>query len=535
MGKKARKYKCVCCGKYTMPEPTPGSYNVCLECGWEDDKAQYNNPDLEGGANELSLNEYREKYLNKLEAENPALRPHKTLCENVGICGGCAIQEYKYEEQLKKKEKAIKKLFSKWLVGEEAPEEKTASSEETSSEKNVAAVEKGEEIIAEDTHTAVYEGIIPSPDEFDYRNKMEFTFGDEMKGGELTLGMHKKRSFHDIIDMKECKIVNEDCMKIVRTIIELSREYKLPHENKRTHEGYLRHLVLRTGNANGGEIMVNLVTKSEYSTRVVEIIENPEEKDKKKRRIVNEILTPGGKEAEKKYLDEMVERILKLSLERKVVSIVHTINDSFADAVKCDRLDVLYGRDYIENELLGLKFKVSPFSFFQTNTEGAAVLYRKVQEYAGDVSGKAVYDLYSGTGTITQIVSQVAKKAVGVEIIEEAVEAAKENAKLNNLDNCEFIAGDVFKVLSEVEEKEGLPDMVILDPPREGVNPKALPRIIGYGVEKIVYVSCKPESLARDLETFWENGYKPVKMCNVDMFPQTEHVETVVLMSKVKE
>ena len=211
-----------------------------------------------------------------------------------------------------------------------------------------------------------------------------------------------------------------------------------------------------------------------------------------------------------------------------------------ADTVTNEGTDVLYGQDFFYEELLGLRFKITPFSFFQTNSLGAEVLYQTAREFIGDAlpsgtdadiaeHGKIVFDLYSGTGTIAQMLSPVAKKVIGVEIIEEAVEAAKENVQLNGLHNCEFIAGDVLKVIDSIEEK---PDYIVLDPPRDGINPKALEKIIRYNVPQMVYISCKPTSLARDLEVLQARGYEVKKICCVDMFPSTFHVETVVLLSK---
>ncbi|MDE7250636.1 MAG: methyltransferase domain-containing protein, partial [Lachnospiraceae bacterium] len=199
-----------------------------------------------------------------------------------------------------------------------------------------------------------------------------------------------------------------------------------------------------------------------------------------------------------------------------------------------DHMEILYGQDYFYEELLGLKFKVSTFSFFQTNSLGAEVLYETAREYIGQINDggipdKVVFDLYSGTGTIAQLMAPVAKKVIGVEIVEEAVEAARKNAELNGLHNCEFISGDVLKVLDEIEER---PDMIILDPPRDGVHPKALRKIIGYGIDRLVYISCKPNSLVRDLEVFLENGYEVKRAVAVDQFPWTANVETVCLLSK---
>ena len=197
--------------------------------------------------------------------------------------------------------------------------------------------------------------------------------------------------------------------------------------------------------------------------------------------------------------------------------------------VQSDETRVLYGEDVIYEELLGLRFKISTFSFFQTNSLGAEVLYSKAREYVGSTNDKMIFDLYSGTGTIAQILAPVAKKVVGVEIVAEAVEAAKENAELNGLNNCEFIAGDVLKVIDDIKDK---PDLIVLDPPRDGIHPKALQKIIDFGVARIVYISCKPTSLARDLVILQEQGYKVEKACAVDMFPQTVHVETVVKLHR---
>jgi len=197
--------------------------------------------------------------------------------------------------------------------------------------------------------------------------------------------------------------------------------------------------------------------------------------------------------------------------------------------VKSDRTDILYGQDYFYEEVLGLKFKISTFSFFQTNSLGAEVLYSKAREYVGETKDKLIFDLYSGTGTIAQLLASVAKKVIGVEIVEEAVVAARENAALNQLDNCEFIAGDVLKVIDSIEEK---PDLIVLDPPRDGIHPKALDKIIDYGVDRIVYISCKPTSLVRDLVVLQERGYRVDRVCAVDMFPGTVHVETVCLLTK---
>lgn len=387
-------------------------------------------------------------------------------CLHFNICGGCSYISMPYEESLKIKENQVRELLEPVL----------------SKQQNVCQIEP----------------IRQSPVYYGYRNKMEFTFGDEVKDGPLALGMHKKGSFYDIVTVDGCRLVDDDYSAILRETLCYFEEKKTPFYHRYTHEGYLRHLLVRRASRTG-EILAALVTTTQQEVD----------------------------------LESWKERLLSLPLNGKFAGILHITNDSMSDAVKCDSSEILYGRDYFYEELLGLKFRISTFSFFQTNTCGAEVLYETAREYVGSLvkeEGKPdsiVYDLYSGTGTIAQLMAPVAKKVIGVEIVEEAVVAARENAKQNGLENCEFIAGDVLKVLDEIEEK---PDFIILDPPRDGVHPKALSRIIGYGVEKLVYISCKPTSLARDLEIFIANGYEVQRCVPVDQFPWTTGIETVCLL-----
>ena len=339
---------------------------------------------------------------------------------------------------------------------------------------------------------------------------MEFSFGDAYKDGPLALGMHKRGSFYDIVDVPECRIVDEDFHTVLTVTLSYFKERNLPYYHKLRHTGYLRHLLVRKA-VKTGEILVDLVT----TTQIAE----------------------GGEEA---LLAGWKEALCAAAYQGTLTGVLHTRNDSVADTVTNEGTDVLFGQDHFYEELLGLRFQITPFSFFQTNSLGAEVLYETAREFIGDAlpsgtdadvaeHGKVVFDLYSGTGTIAQMLAPVAKKVIGVEIIPEAVEAAKENARLNSLTNCEFIAGDVLKVIDEIEEK---PDYIVLDPPRDGIHPKALEKIIRYGVPQMVYISCKPTSLARDLEVLQARGYEVKKVCCVDMFPATVHVETVVLLSK---
>ena len=395
--------------------------------------------------------------------EKSPLETRTPVCSLFPECGGCMYQTMSYEEQLKMKAEQVKEIIDK-------------------------AVLPG--------HPYEFEGIKASPKEFGYRNKMEFSFGDEYKDGPLSLGLHKKGSTYDILIASDCKLVHSDMTEILQCVLAYFQELGAPYYKKMQHVGYLRHLLLRRGDTTG-EILVNLVTTTQESYE----------------------------------LQGLVEQLLSLKLEGKIVGILHILNDSLSDVVQSDETRILYGQDYFYEKLLNLEFKITPFSFFQPNSRGAEVLYRTVREYIGDIQDMTVFDLFSGTGTIGQVLAPVAKQVIGVEIIEEAVEAAKENAKRNGLTNCRFIAGDVFKVLDEIEEK---PDVIVLDPPRDGIHPKALPKILDYEVDKIVYISCKVTSLARDLAMMQERGYEVVKCVAVDQFCETVHVETVVLLSHKK-
>ncbi len=441
-----------------------------------------------------------------LETESP--------CPHFGSCGGCTYLSFPYEESLKIKEGQVRRLLAPVLEKQE-----------------------GE---------CLFEAAKGSPAIFGYRNKMEFTFGDEVKDGPLSLGMHKRGSFYDIVSVTDCQIVEEDYRKILRCVRDYFEELQeqgldVSFYHRLRHTGYLRHLVVRRASKTG-EILAALVTTSQV---------------------------PGRRETggiEKEILEGLQERLRALPLDGEIVGILHVRNDSAADVVQSDKTTVLYGRDYFYEELLGLRFKISLFSFFQTNSLGAELLYSTAREYISDyvltskktadeaaeqmtsealkgmsdetaeetTSGctgrKIVYDLYSGTGTIAQLMAPVAKKVIGVEIVEEAVEAAWKNAELNDLHNCEFIAGDVLKVLDGIAEK---PDVIILDPPRDGVHPKALTKIIDYGVEHILYISCKASSLARDLEIFLARGYRAERCVAIDQFPWTAGVEVVCSLSKL--
>ena len=399
--------------------------------------------------------------------EKSPLETREPVCSNFPACGGCMYQTMSYEDQLHMKETQIRELLEEALI-------------------------QGGQIDENGNAAFEWEGIHGSPIEFGYRNKMEFSFGDEVKDGPLSLGLHKKGSTYDILNTDDCKLVHKDMTDILTCVREFFREKGASYYRKLQHTGYLRHLMLRRG-VTSGEILVHLVTTTQ------------EEYD----------------------LEPLKDQLLALPLEGRIVGIMHILNDSLSDVVQSDETRILYGQDYFYETLLGLKFRISTFSFFQPNSLAAEVLYNIVRDYIQNTSGMEVFDLYSGTGTIAQLLAPVAKEVIGVEIVEDAVAAARENAKLNGLDHCKFIAGDVLK--DDLTEK---PDVIVLDPPRDGIHPKALPKILSYGVNRIVYVSCKATSLARDLEAFLQAGYRLEKACCVDQFCETVWTEAVALLVK---
>lgn len=408
--------------------------------------------------------------------EQSPLQTEPAGCSIFPACGGCLYRTMNYQAQLGMKEAQIRDLMT-------------------------GALHRGGQ------DEVPFEGIVGSPEPDHYRNKMEFSFGDAVKDGPLTLGLHKKGSVYDILTATDCQIVHRDFNRISAYTLRFCTERGWTYMHRISHQGYLRHLLIRRA-AVTGEILVDLVTTSQF----------PEGEST-------------ASAAEEIALHAYADGLRQLPLEGGIIGILHTVNDSVADVIQSDRTDILYGRDYFFEKLLGLTFRISPFSFFQTNSRGAELLYENVREYLGDVTGQTVYDLYSGTGTIAQMMAPVCDRVIGVEIVPEAVEAALENARLNGLNNCEFIAGDVLKVLDGIEEK---PDTIILDPPRDGIHPKVMPKILAYGVKHIIYISCKATSLARDLPVMMEHGYRVDRIRCTDMFPSTQHVETVVLLSHKK-
>ena len=391
------------------------------------------------------------------------------LCPQSEHCGGCIYQGVDYSEQYAAKDKSVRRLLAKHNINEE-----------------------------------VYLGMEPAICTGCYRNKMEYTFGDLDKGGELELGMHYKGRWMSIITTDKCQLVPEDFNTVLRSVLEFCRSRGYRPYHRKTHEGLLRNLVVRCG-VRTGEILINIVTASD-----------------------------GKAEGYNSFFDESGFRDMLLGLNLKnfrIAGVLRTFNDSLADAVLDEGHKILYGRDYYNEEILGLKFKVKAFAFFQTNIDAVERLYLDVLDVVPDVSGKTVYDLYCGTGTISQLMASRAKDVYGIDIVEDSITAARSNTDLNGITNCHYICGDVKEKLDEIPEK---PDVIVVDPPRAGIHDKAVAMLCRYGIDEIVYVSCNPKTLCINLDSFRANGYEIRQIKAYDNFPMTKHVETVVLLSRVK-
>lgn len=401
------------------------------------------------GIGEIELLEVIERAPYEIEAK----------CPHFDLCGGCISQNIPYEIETENKEREVLKLFKE-----------------------------------NDLDLGVYEGILASKDRFYYRNKMEYTFGDFTKGGNLELGMHVKKRRSSVTTINNCVLVSEDFNRIINACLGYFREKGDKHYRVLSREGFLRNLIIREGK-NTKELMVILVVTSQGQINKEEFL-----------------------------------KILKsLELSSELTSVYLVINDSLQDAVVAERVELLYGKSSIKEVICNLEFKITPFSFFQTNSKGAEVLYNKVLEYAGDIENKVVFDLYCGTGTIGNILATKAKFVKGVEIIEEAAQIAGENAINNKLFNVEFLPGDVKDVIKDLKEK---PDLIVLDPPRSGIHPKALEYALAFNAKEIIYVSCNPKTQVEDLKVMTKY-YKIEKSILIENYPNTSHVECVVLMSRV--
>ena len=391
------------------------------------------------------------------------------LCPAAEHCGGCIYQGVDYAEQYRQKDKSVRRLLAKHEIDE-----------------------------------SLYLGMEPAICTGGYRNKMEYTFGDLEKDGELELGMHYKGRWMSIITTDECQLVPGPFNTVLCSVLEFCRSKGYRPYHRKLHTGLLRNLVVRCG-VRTGEILVNVVTASD-----------------------------GIANGANAFFDEEGFRDMLLGLDTgdmKIVGIMRTFNDSLADAVIDESHKLLWGRDYYNEEILGLNFKVKAFAFFQTNIDAVERLYSDVLDVVPDVSDKTVYDLYCGTGTISQLMASKAKAVYGIDIVEDSIEAARSNTELNGIKNCHYICGDVKEKLDEIPEK---PDIIVVDPPRVGIHDKAVAMLCSYGIDEIVYVSCNPKTLCINLDSFRANGYEIKQIKSYDNFPMTKHIEVVARIQKKK-
>ena len=399
----------------------------------------------------------------------------KPLCRHFGVCGGCKWQHLPYELQLKYKEKQVTDTLTR--IGKVRPDE----------------------ILP----------VVASDDVYYYRNKLEYTFSDrrwftkeELEAetdfaGKDALGFHVPGFFDKVLDIKECHLQPEPSDSIRNAVRRYAHRKGLSFFNLRQQSGFLRNLIIRSSGS--GDIMVIVVFFLDEQERIEGLLD---------------------------YLSEEFPRITSLwyIINRKK-------NDSLAD-----QEPVLYrGDDHLTEEIDGLKFRVGPKSFFQTNTRQAEKLYAIAREFAGLTGKETVYDLYTGTGTIAAYMASRAARVTGIEYIEEAVQDARINSEINNIKNTEFFSGDLKDVLSgSFFRDHGYPDVVITDPPRAGMHPDVVRSIMEAGSGKIVYISCNPATQARDISMLAER-YEVEKVQPVDMFPQTHHVENVALLKLKNE
>jgi|SRR5690554_1847982 len=394
------------------------------------------------------------------------------VCEHFGSCGGCKWQNMSYNQQLVYKQQEVYNHL-----------------------KRIGKIELPE-----------FEPILGSKEQFFYRNKMEFSFsnarwltpeeiqsGEEL-GKENALGFHIPKMWDKILDIKKCWLQGDPSNDIRNEIRAFANQHQMEFFNPRENSGFLRTLMIRT--ASTGEIMVLIQFFKE---------------DKAQR-----------------------ELLLNFILERfpMITSLQYVINEKLNDTIYDQEVICYHGRDYILEEMEGLQFRVNAKSFYQTNSEQAYELYSITRDFAGLTGEELVYDLYTGTGTIAQFVSRKAKKVIGVEAVPEAIADAKINADHNKITNCEFFVGDMKNVFNDdFIQTHGQPDVIITDPPRDGMHKDVVEQILKIAPKRVVYVSCNSATQARDL-ALMDETYKVVKVRPVDMFPQTHHVENVVLLEK---
>ena len=397
-------------------------------------------------------------------------------CEYFGTCGGCRLQNMIYEEQLNQKQRQAEETLNHIGGFSEIPMEE----------------------------------ILPSTDPFFYRNKMEYSFSDQrwltheemqiekIENKDFALGLHIPGRYDKVLDINQCFLLSQRSNDVLNFVRSYTKDSGIPPYSSKVHSGFWRFLVFRESKTLD-QFMINLVTAESRE---------------------------GEKQAEQ----------LAGSLEKNfpfITTFIHNVNRKKAQIAFGDSEQIIFGSGYIEERLEDKTFRISANSFFQTNSLQAEKMYRLIKNWGEFEKDQVVYDLYSGTGIIGIFISDVVKRIVGIELIPQAIEDAKTNCQINNINNCEFIQGDLLKVLTDTRnfvKQYNQPDMVIIDPPRSGMHPKLPEKIIQLNPAKIIYVSCNPSTLARDLKVLCESAFRIKRVKPIDMFPHTAHCETVVLL-----
>jgi len=409
-----------------------------------------------------------------IELIKPSVNRVQPRCKHFGICGGCQWQNLSYETQLQSKRQQVVDAFER-IGGFHNPE-----------------------VLP----------VIGCESPYFYRNKMEFTFSGhrwftdeemlrtEEQERELALGLHVPQRYDKVVNIEECWLQSEGSSAIVNTVRDVCQKLNLSVYSTKTHEGYLRHLVIREGKRTG-EVMVNLVTTYE--------------------------------------LHDSMQNITNTLLKQfpEITTIVNNITERKSMVAFGDRENVYHGAGFITERLGAFTFRISANSFFQTNTLQAERLYEVVKEFAELHPADVVYDLYSGTGTIAIYLSDNVERVIGIEVVESAIADAERNAELNTIANCYFLQGDLKETLtkeSELLKEHARPTIVVADPPRSGMHPNVIKQIVKLSPLRVVYVSCNPATQARDARLLADGGYALQRIQPLDMFPHTDHVEAVALL-----
>ena len=433
-------------------------------------------------------------YARMLEIIKPSEYRVEPECPVARQCGGCQLQHCSYEKQLSWKEEKVANCLRR-IGGVPVYTE-----EEYRKYKNAEGQQNAENT-AESKTPIIMEPILRMDKPVHYRNKAQFPVGYD-KDGNPVAGFYAGRT-HSIIPQTDCLIQHECNKQIVETVLEFMKKYNVTAYDEKKNRGIVRHILTRVGKATG-EVMVCLV--------------------------INAKKLP--------HSEEFVEMIKNCGINLEIKSITVNINRENTNVILGEKVETLYGQSYIEDYIGDIKYRISPLSFYQVNPEQTKKLYQTALEFADIKEGEVVWDLYCGIGTISLFMAREAAKVCGVEIVPQAIEDAKQNAKLNNITNAEFFVGAAEDVVPTQYEKSGgrlRADVVTLDPPRKGCDEKLLDTVVKMAPSRIVYVSCDPGTLARDVKVLTDKGYevKIVRAC--DMFGGSFHVETVVLLSQLKQ